>query len=916
MSGAHRRSTTTPRAARRALRRPLHVAAVTIGAAGIASWSAGPGMLAVADSGDVDVVNTETVQIYSSADGTIDTKRIYEQLELSGTGTVSVANPVETDGLRNLEGFGGVKVEDGEQLVNATVDGTQQLRSVSTFDGEVPLTVEASYELDGEQVEPADVVGRSGHLAVTYTVKNVSAVPTEVQFDNGTGKQVTRTVEVPLPLVGSLVTVAPPGFDHVTSGQANMAGDGKGGIKMSFTTTLIPPIGPDTAVFGYEADITDGVVPRAEMTALPVNPLQSPSFSGAAKSYQGGAETGVALTEGATTIDDNLLKLRDGAGTLLAGLIKLRAGSQELSDGLVERAAPGAQELATGLNDVAAPGAAALAAGTGQLASGLGDLDAGAGRLARGSSALDDGVDLVADGTGRLRSGSRDLADGAGRVAGGAGDLSDGADRLQTGTGAALVGSRTLTTGLGQLSAGLQQLQAQDGLPAAAAGVKALQAGIAQLTAGLGDASNPQSIVGGLTRLAAPEGLPAAADGARAIADGLGQLRGDDAGTGGLTRARGGVAQVAEGLRPLANGGADQLLGAVDAAAASPGCQGDPVCRGNLAAARPGLADLKAKAPGAVGALDAVATGLGTAIGSIDAQLRPGTLLLAGQLDQAAGGAEELRAGAVQASAGATQISNGLDQLANGLGAATEGVLELSAGADSAYAGSQDLTAGVGQLDAGAGQLADGSSALEDGSQRVAGGADELADGAATLDSGVEDLSDGAGALSAGAGLLAEGATTASDGASTINEGAGRLADGLGDAAAGSQELADGIVDAADGSTRLADGVGQAADGAPALVSGAQRLSDEGTKVLVGKGKQTARSYGEMYATLAAGADRADTQDMALGAPAGASGLTAYSFVLQGEDGAGGRNIGRGLLAGGALVLGAGGLLVRRRLLA
>lgn len=67
--------------------------------------------------------------------------------------------------------------------------------------------------------------------------------------------------------------------------------------------------------------------------------------------------------------------------------------------------------------------------------------------------------------------------------------------------------------------------------------------------------------------------------------------------------------------------------------------------------------------------------------------------------------------------------------------------------------------------------------------------------------------------------------------------------------------------------------------------------------------------------SLVAGAERAGTDDMAYGAPEGAEGLTASSFVLQGEDGAGGRNLGPGLLTGGAAALTGGGLLIRRRFL-
>ena len=66
---------------------------------------------------------------------------------------------------------------------------------------------------------------------------------------------------------------------------------------------------------------------------------------------------------------------------------------------------------------------------------------------------------------------------------------------------------------------------------------------------------------------------------------------------------------------------------------------------------------------------------------------------------------------------------------------------------------------------------------------------------------------------------------------------------------------------------------------------------------------------------MVAGANRAKTEAMAYGAPAGAAGETAYSLDISGANGNGGTDVGRGV---GALALfGAGGGLVffRRRLL-
>ena len=199
------------------------------------------------NTGDVEVVNTETVQVYMTADGDIDTKRVYEQLALTGKGSVDLTNPIATDGLRNLDGFGDFEVEDGEQIVKTDVDGEKNLRSVSDFNGDLPLDIDVNYELDGKHREARRPRRRErrarGHLQRRERHRRAAGghVP------DGKGGTITKTVEVPIPMVGSLTTVAPENFTNVTSEQANMAGDGKGGTKLSFTMTLFPPVGSDTA---------------------------------------------------------------------------------------------------------------------------------------------------------------------------------------------------------------------------------------------------------------------------------------------------------------------------------------------------------------------------------------------------------------------------------------------------------------------------------------------------------------------------------------------------------------------------------------------------------------------------------------------------------------------------------------------
>ena len=850
---------------------PLRIAAVT-GAVTMTAMAMAPA--AMAAEGDVKVANTETVQVYTDATGAVKTRRVYEQVAMTGTGTVDLSNPIETDGLRNLDGFGGFEVENGNQVTTVSVDGEERLRTVSDYDGELPLEVEVQYFLDGERVEPGDVVGADGELEVKYTVRNVTATQQEVTFSDGAGGEVTKTVNVPIPMVGSLTTTAPSNFTDVESGQANIAGDGKGGTKLSFTMTLFPPLGSDTAEFGYTANISDGVIPRADISALPVNPLASPTFKTAADSYQGGSETGATLADGATQIDTNLLKLRDGAGDLLAGLIQLRDGSSELEAGLSGEAAPGAQELADG---------------AGQLDDGLGQINSGARRLAAG--------------TGELLAGTGDLADGTGRLRDGAGRLADGAGRLSAGTGDAFDGSKKLTSGLKLISGGLDTLSGTSGLPAAQAGIKQLQGGMTQIVAGFGDASSPTSLIGGLTAL--ETGLGTAQTGSAQLAGGLVQLRGDGSpATPGLVGAKGGVDQVKAGL--------DNALSTAPADIASPNpdlaslaklagglqqvkanfCPTQPAqalvdaCNNTLDQLIAGVGRSRTNLTDARDGLGLVSTGLGNAITGLNTQLIPGANQLAAGITTAKDGSTKLKGGAIQLKGGAQQVSDGLNQLSTGVTSAVSGVLQLADGADSAVTGSSDLSDGLGQINAGAGELAEG--------------AGQLADGTGELDAGANRLRDGAGQLNDGAGQLADGTGDASD-------GSGRLADGAG-------RLADGLQDAANGSTRLTDGLEQAAEGAPKLVDGAQRLSDEGTSQLVEAGEDTAQNFGELYATMEAGSERAQTENMAYGAPEGAEGMTAYSFVIEGENGEGGRNMARGLAGIAVLGAGAGAFALRRRL--
>lgn len=894
--------------------------------------AAGPSL--AAGSGDVIVTNTETVQAYLNASGRLEVARVYEQVAMQGKGKVQLSNPVETRGLRNLDEFGGFEVKDGNVVGTYEVDGEKRLRTVSDFTRQLPLDVEVTYTLDGKEVKPGDVVGRSGLLKVQYTVRNVTGKPQQVSFDDGTGKTVTATEDVVVPMVGSLTTVLPSSFTDVRSGEANMAGDGRGGTKMSFTMTLFGPIGKPEATFGYEAQIKDGVIPKASISALPVSPLDSPSFKGGAESYKGGAETGATLTAGATQIDENLLKLRDGAADLLAGLIQLRDGANKLNSGLAGEAAPGAKKLADG--------AGKAAAGAGELRNGVGQLDDGAKKLSAGSKQLAGGTGQLADGAGQLAAGASEASTGADQLADGSAQVADGLVEAGNKAPALIDGLTQVSDGLKLVDGGLVTMYTSIGELETNPGVLQMHTGMQAMIAGLGSTSNEATLIGGVEKLRSGLAEATKPGGSLDLLKG-----GVDASAKGADDIAAGVQAAVDGVNAvkaghdgaLAVGGSiDQVEAGIKSIKAVPSCGADPVCAGTVDGVAANIeAKLRQSSTDASDALGLVSGGLtGRAIpglqtisGALGQKVSPGLATLKVSLSEGAVGLAKIECGLSSASLqglcdpkkpglleGIGAVDGGLTQLVNGVISKVQGgigddndtkedatlrggVHSLQAGVGLLSKGGGDLLTGLGLLSDGAGMVAEGNAALADGVYQIAGGADQLSDGANKLDSGANQLSTGAGQLA--------------DGTGKASAGAGQLADGNKQIADGANQLSSGLGAAADGSGQLADGLERAADGAPQLKNGAQRLSDEGTKKLVEAGKSTAAGYGQKYALIEAGAQRAKAEGMAYGAPANAAGNTAYSYELAGMTGEGSRNFGRGLGAAAVFGLAGAAAFLRRR---
>jgi putative membrane protein len=565
-----------------------------------------------------------------------------------------------------------------------------------------------------------------------------------------------------------------------------------------------------------------------------------PTFANAAKSYQGGADTGIQLAEGAATIDENLLKLRDGAAELLAGLIKLRDGSNQLYVGLAGTAVPGARKLADGAGQLA-DGTGQLAEGTGKLSAGTVELDAGAALLSGGQQDLLAGLRLLDAGVEGLPQSVREglktnddyqaLLQAMGAVVTGIGDDSQVTDPV-TGKPATIFG------GLNAIKYGLRSPYgyAQNDCLASLLGQVPQKCGAMDAVQTISEqlASSATSAQGLYQVAQANYQVVAATNGCPALVPGKGG-----------TPVAPASALPAPGAAPSTPCHFAAVL--VNSIGGAPGDPGVP------------LGGIIYRSTAASGALKQTYTAVDAGIvnkaipGLKQGLHNPNALADCAKAKETSTPADDCGIRDAVSYFQKVAIPSLVDGLTNSIAD------ELSANIGVPAGGCQPDTK----------TLVCGGQALADGGQKLAAGTGELAAGAGELD-----------------------------------EGAGKIDDGAGQVADGSDQLADGLGDAADGSRQITDGLGQAADGAPKLVDGAGRLSDEGTSKLVEAGEDTAQNYGELYATIEAGAELADASKMAYGGPEGSQELMAYSYVIEGENGETGRNLARGLT--GLALLGAG----------
>ena len=703
---------------------------------------------------DNDADKDESVYLISDANGNVNKTIVVDHLK----------NKDKKDTLEDASNLSDIENVKGKEKFTQSGDkltwqaGGKDIYYQGTATEEPPVTQKVTYYLDGKEISPEDLAGKSGKVKIRFDYTNTTSYTETVNGEK-------QTVSVPFAAITGLVLG--DGFENieVTNGKAEVSdsssvvlGYALPGLKNSLGIKD-KDLDGDVNIPEYmemTADVKNFSMPAA-MTFV-VNASDYVSTDGidtsdlddmindlkdASTQLQDGSKT---LAEGTDTLADGLSTLQSNLGTFASGVGTLQSGLKTYTDGV--------STLSGGLNT--------LGNSTGALVSGADKLNSGAGQLASGSATLKDGLKTYTDGASQLNTGLNQLNDNTGSLATGVTSLNDGAKTLSDGINAANKGAAGVSAGAAQLKTSIDT--AKTGADSLAAGAKQVDEGVGQLTQSLSDM--PETIKTNINKSLEPlnelnvgtlfktlgyiDTDKITADNVSAAADAAVNNAGDiiDALTN--MQNQNPSATYNQILVGLSQGkGAVSVYSAVNQSVT------------DSAYTVQALKDGSAKVSDGASSLDA---GLGR---------------LSDGASELSSGASDLAKGTTQLATGATELQTGTQSLADKLPELTKGITSLVNGSNELVKNNDTLNAGATALNAGASQLSAGTQSLMNSVPTLTSGIKKLVDGSNTLVANNAQLNSGASQLADGTNQIVSGVDQLTTGSKTLSEGAHTLADGM-----------------------------------------------------------------------------------------------------------------------------------------
>lgn len=325
---------------------------------------------------DNDADKDESVYLISDANGNVNKTIVVDHLK----------NKDKKDTLEDASNLSDIENVKGKEKFTQSGDkltwqaGGKDIYYQGTATEEPPVTQKVTYYLDGKEISPEDLAGKSGKVKIRFDYTNTTSYTETVNGEK-------QTVSVPFAAVTGLVLG--DGFENieVTNGKAEVSDSSS--VVLGYA---LPGLKDSLGIKDGDLDSDVNIPEYMEMTA-DVENFSMP----AAMTFVVNASDYVS-TDGIDTsdIDDMINDLKDASTQLQDGSKTLAEGTDTLSDGL--------STLQSKLGT--------FASGVGTLKSGLKTYTDGVSTLSGGLNKLNSNVPTLSNGITTLNSSAKSLNDG------------------------------------------------------------------------------------------------------------------------------------------------------------------------------------------------------------------------------------------------------------------------------------------------------------------------------------------------------------------------------------------------------------------------------------------------------------------------------------------------------------------------
>ena len=647
-----------------------------------------------------DVDKDETVYVFAKANGDVDNILVNETLK-NRDKSATIEDTTDLKDIVNVKGDE-TFTQNGNKI---TWDAAgNEISYQGTTDKQLPVSVKATYYLDGNEISPEDLAGKSGKVKIRLDYTSNETVTKDV---NG------KDEDISVPFVAVSGMVLGDNFTNIQVTNGKYLTQGESNIVVGYAVPGLDS-GVKDAAKDLDTEIPDYVEVSADVTDFSLDMTVTMLVNGSEMDYSGDLDL--------TDLDD-LTEALSSAGNQLAD------GSGELSDG------------ATQVSD----GAGQLSDGAGQLASGAGTLADKMGDLTTGAGSLKEGMESLSSSSGDLASGVAVIDQSAQSIANGINTLDAAVNAKMTDEEKAAVQKQAADQVSAQLAVGTDMYNAiyNGAVSAYTQNMSGAKDDLVAAYSAKDPETGADSLQTQMTGALLLQGAAASAEAASAEAGKTSEAAAQAMVYQAVYEAAKANGVTDEGaLEAIANAAADAVKSDIGTyikgasfANAFKSNMGDPqkqaVAAQTASATINNLADKTTKAIGSNAKAQATIGGAVVAACKTSASQAAGAAAVQGaetakatiasqiEATQANGyslvsGANALAKGTSTLAGSVPALKNGISQLVNGANALASGAGQLKDGAVSLKSGAGTLKTGVDQLKDGAGQVADGAATLNE----------------------------------------------------------------------------------------------------------------------------------------------------------------------------------------------------------